>query len=64
MYRKTPVYYTDANIDRRKHNGDGLATTRLTADQITTLEEDFAKDLNIDDRITKSQNIIKKRAYL
>ena len=60
LYSKTPVYYTDVNIDRRNHNGDGLATTGLTAAQITTLKKDFAKDLNIDDRITKFQNIIKK----
>ena len=60
LHSKTPVYYSDVNTDRRNHNGDGLATTGLTAAQITTLKKDFAKDLNIDDRITKFQNIIKK----
>ena len=59
LYSKTPVYYTDVNIDRRNHNGDGLATTGLTAAEITTLKKNFANDLNIDDRITKFQNIIK-----
>ena len=55
----TPVCYTDVNIDRRNHNDDGLATTGLTAPQVTTLKKNFANDLNIDDRITKFQNIIK-----
>ena len=59
LYSKTPVYYTDVNIDRRTHNGDGLATAGLTAAQITTLKKIFAKDLNINDRITKFQNITK-----
>ena len=59
LYSKTPVYYTDVNIDRRNHNGDGLATAGLTAAQITTLKKIFAKDLNINDRITKFQNITK-----
>ena len=61
LYSKTPVYYTDVNIDKRNHNGDVLATTGLTAAQITTLEKNFAKDLNIDDKITKFQNIIKNK---
>ena len=59
LYSKTPVYYTDVNIDRRNHNGNGLATTGLNTAQITTLKKKFANDLNIDDRITKFQNIIK-----
>ena len=64
LYSKTPVYYTDVNIDRRNHNGDGLATTGPTAAHMTTLEKNFAKDLNINDRITKFQNIIKnEHAY-
>ena len=59
LYSKLLVYCTDVNIDRRNHNGDGLATTGLTAAQITTLKKTYAKDLNIDDRITKFQNILK-----
>ena len=59
LYSKSPAYYTDVNIDRRNHNGDGLNTTGLSAAQITTLERNYAKDLNIDDRITKFQNILK-----
>ena len=61
LYSKTPVYHIDLNIDRRNHNGDGLAMTGLTAAQITTLKKFFAKDLNIDDGITKFQNIIKNK---
>ena len=62
LYSKTPVYYIDVNMDRRNHNhnGDGIAATGLTAAQITTLKKFFAKDLNIDNRITKFQNILKK----
>ena len=59
LYSKLLVYCTDVSIDRRNHNGDGLATTGLTAAQITTLKKNYAKDLNIDDRITKFQNILK-----
>ena len=60
LYSKTPVYYTDVKVDRRNHNGGGIATTGLTAAQITTLKNVLAKDPNIDDRITKFQNILKK----
>ena len=59
LHRKSPVYYTDVNIDRRNHSGDGLATTGLTEAQIITLKKNYAKDLNIDDRITKFENILK-----
>ena len=40
-------------MDRRNHNRAGLTTTGLTNAQITTLKANYAKDLNIDDRITK-----------
>ena len=39
LYSKSPFYYTDINIDRRKHNGDGLATTGLSAAETTTLKK-------------------------
>ena len=55
LYSKKPVYYTDVNIDRRNHNGDGLATIGLTASQIATLKINYAKDLNIDDKVNKFQ---------
>ena len=59
LYSKNPVYYTEVSIDRRIPNGDGIATTALTADQITTLKKNYAKDLNLDDCIVKFKNIIK-----
>ena len=41
-------------IDRRNHNGDGItAQTGSTVVQIATLKANYAKDLNIDDRIVK-----------
>ena len=39
LYSKSPVYYTDINIDRRNNNGDGIATTGLSAAQIATLKK-------------------------
>ena len=63
LYSKKPVYYTDVSIDRRIHNGDGIATTGLTADQITTLKKNYAKDLNLDDRIAKFKNIKNEHVY-
>ena len=53
LYSKDPVYYNSPDIDRRNHNGDGLSTTGLSATQIATNKANYAKDLNIDDRITK-----------
>ena len=43
-------------MERRNHNRAGLMTTRLTNAQITTLKANYAKDLNIYDRITKFSN--------
>ena len=59
LYSKSPVYYTDVNMDRRNHNGDGIATTGLSTAQIATLKKNYARDLNVDDRITKFQNLLK-----
>ena len=53
VYSKEPVDYNEASMDRTNHNGAGLTTTGLTNVQITTLKANYAKDLNIDDRITK-----------
>ena len=53
LYSKEPVYYNSPDIDRRNHNGDGLSTTGLNATQIATNKANYAKELNIDDRITK-----------
>ena len=54
LYSKKPIYYTDVNIDRRIHNGNGITVpTGLTAAQVANLKANYAKDLNIDDRIVK-----------
>ena len=59
MYSKEAVYYNDVNIDRRNHNGSGLITTGMNAAQIATLKKNYAKDLIIDERITKFKEQIK-----
>ena len=54
LYSKKIIYYADVNTYRRIHNGDGMtASTGSTAAQIANLKADYAKDLNIDDRIAK-----------
>ena len=58
LYSKKPIYYTDVNIHRRIHNGDGItAPTGSTAAQVTNFQANHAKDLNIDDRIVKFKNL-------
>ena len=59
MYSKEAVYYNDVNIDRRNHNGSGLITTGMNAAHIATLKKNYAKDLIIDERITKFKEQIK-----
>ena len=59
LYSKEPVYYNNVNIDRRKHNGDGLNTATLTAAQIVTLKKNYVTDLNIEDKISKFKNLLK-----
>ena len=39
LYSKQPVYYKDVTIDRRIHNGDGIATTDMNATQIATTKK-------------------------
>ena len=64
LFGKKPVYYTDISIDWRIHKDDRIATTGLTADQITALKKNYAKDLNVDGRVAKFKNIIKnERVY-
>ena len=48
LYSKRPVYFNKTTIDSRTHNGTGA--TRAND----------AKDLNIDERITKFQDQLKK----
>ena len=64
LYIKEPVYHNEASMDRRNHNGAGLTTTGLINAQITTLKANYAKDLNIGDRITKlSKQIQNEHVY-
>ena len=58
-YSKQAVYFADAGIDRRIHNRDGVNVTGLNATVAATRKTAYAKDLNIDDRITKFQNQLK-----
>ena len=59
MYNKKTVYYPNVNIDKRNHNGDGISTTGLSAADIAILKRNYARDLNIDNRITKFQAMLK-----
>ena len=59
MYNKKTIYYTNVNIDKRNHNGDGISTTGLSAADIAILKRNYARDLKIDDRITKFQTMLK-----
>ena len=51
LYSNIPVYLNKASIDRKIHNGSGSSTTAGKANH--------AKDLNIDDRVTKFQDQLK-----
>ena len=59
LYSKKPVYYTDTGIDQRIHNGDRIVTIGLTAAQIDAKKNNYDKDLNIDERMSKFKDIIK-----
>ena len=52
LYRKQPVYFNKTTIDRTVH---GAGTTG-TAAQIATRKANDAKDLNIEERISKLQS--------
>ena len=52
LHSKQLVYYNDVTIDRRIHNGDKITTTGMNATQIATNKKNYAKDLNIDERIS------------
>ena len=64
LYSKEAIYYNNVNIERRNHNGGGLTTTGMNATQIATLKKYFVMDLNVDDRITKFKEMLKKWIYL
>ena len=60
LYSKKTICYADVNIDRRIHSDDGItAPTGSTAAQMANLKANYAKDLNTDDRIAKSKNLLK-----
>ena len=59
LYSKKAVSYNDVNIERRIHNGDRITTTGMNATQMTSSKKNYAKDLNIDDRITKFKEQLK-----
>ena len=61
LYSKEPVYFNNVNIGRRYHNGGGLVTTGMNAGQIKTLKKNFAKDLNIDNKIEEFQEMLKNK---
>ena len=53
LYSKKAVYYNDVNIERKNHNAAGISTTGMNDTQIAATKKNYAKDLNIDDRISK-----------
>ena len=59
LYSKKAVYYNNVNIETRNDNGAGINTTGMNASQIATAKKNYAKGLNIDDRITKFQAMLK-----
>ena len=59
LHCKEAVYHNNVNIERRNHNGAGLTATAMNATQIATLKKNDAKELNIDDRISKFKEMLK-----
>ena len=59
LHSNTGIYYNDVEIDRRIHNSYGITTRGLNATQIATLKANYAKDLNIDYRISKFKEMLK-----
>ena len=61
LYSKQSVCYADVGIDRRNHNGDGVPVTGINNAAATAKKQAYAKDLNINDRITKFKNQLKNK---
>ena len=59
LHSNTGIYYNDVEIDRRIHNSYGITTRGLNATQVATLKANYAKDLNIDYRISKFKEMLK-----
>ena len=58
LYSKEPVFLNKISLARRVHDGSQAGTTGATA-QTAARKANDAKDLNIDDRISKFQNLKK-----
>ena len=58
LHSKEPVYLNKTSLDRTVHDDSQAGTTGTTA-QIAARKANDAKDLNIDDRISKFQNQFK-----
>ena len=56
---KQPVYYNDVTIGTRTYNGDGISTTGMNATQIATTKKNYAKDLKLDEHISKFNELLK-----
>ena len=53
LFSKKPVYFASPSYERRNHNSKDLTYTGLNVAEQTKKKKQHAKDLNIDDRITK-----------
>ena len=58
-YSKQAVYFHQTTINRRIHYGSDFTATGLNATQIATSKNNNAKDLNIDEWITKFKDQLK-----
>ena len=56
---KNAVYYNAVNIETRIYNGAGINTTEMNATQISTDKSNYAKDLNLNNRISRLKNMLK-----
>ena len=64
LHDKQPVYFGDMLYDRRNHTAAGLDLTGLNAVGQAAKKAAQSKDLNIDKRIAKFQNLLKnERVY-
>ena len=56
---KNAVYYNVVKIKTRIYNGAGINTTEMNATQISTDKSNYAKDLNLNNRISRFKNMLK-----
>ena len=55
---KNAVYYNAVKIKTRIYNGAGINTTEMNATQISTDKSNYAKDLNLNNRISRFKNML------